>query len=167
MSLYTKKDGVSIIQLDDVLHNISEYIRNNLNVTFEEATDITNTLFSDLNKKLEEYQKSQEELDKVALELSNYSSIREFLRKEISKDTFERLKSIDWVKLSKSGGHFEGNHITGRYVWDETCSGRCPSAIKNDLARAAVSGEADSFIKALNELLGNCCITSVNDLDDV
>jgi hypothetical protein len=39
--------------------------------------------------------------------------------------------------------------------------------IKEELKNAAVKNNPDEFIKSLNELLGNCCISSINDLDDV
>ena len=101
----------------------------------------------------------------LALKYSNYNTIVDFLTNDISIETLERLKSIDWKELN-SVPKFIGNTSFGKFEWN-TCSGRHPLQIKKDLTTAMVNKDVDTFIRCLNELLGNCCINTIYDLDEV
>lgn len=103
--------------------------------------------------------------NELALKYSNYNTIVDFLTNDISIKTLERLESIDWKKFN-SVPKFIRNTSFGEFEWN-TCSGRRPSQIKKDLTMAMVNKDVDTFIKCLNELLGNCCINTIYDLDEV
>ena len=103
--------------------------------------------------------------NELALKYSNYNTIVDFLTNDISIKTLERLESIDWKKFN-SVPKFIRNTSFGEFEWN-TCSGRRPSQIKKDLTMAMVNTDVDTFIKCLNELLGNCCINTIYDLDEV
>jgi hypothetical protein len=160
-----KDGGCKISSLEEVLNNINGYIQYRLpELTFVECNKLTDMLCKDLDSQLKSYSDSLKETKKVALELSEYDDILYFLLNNISEETLNRVKSIDWEKLSKDSGHYRKD-INER-IYD-TCSGRSPMEIKEELKNAAVKNNPDEFIKSLNELLGNCCISSINDLDDV
>lgn len=103
--------------------------------------------------------------NELALKYSNYNTIVDFLTNDISIKTLERLESIDWKKFN-SVPKFIRNTSFEEFEWN-TCSGRRPSQIKKDLTMAMVNKDVDTFIKCLNELLGNCCINTIDDLDEV
>lgn len=103
--------------------------------------------------------------NELALKYSNYNTIVDFLTNDISIKTLERLESIDWKKFN-SVPKFIRNTSFREFEWN-TCSGRRPSQIKKDLTMAMVNKDVDTFIKCLNELLGNCCINTIDDLDEV
>ena len=103
--------------------------------------------------------------NELALKYSNYNTIVDFLTNDISIKTLERLESIDWKKFN-SVPKFIRNTSFGGYKWN-TCSGRHPLQIKKDLTMAMINKDVDTFIKCLNELLGNCCINTIDDLDEV
>ena len=104
-------------------------------------------------------------VNKLALEYSNYNAILDFLTNDISIETLERFKSINWKDFD-SVPKFVGYTSFGKFEWN-TCSGRNPLQIKEDLTTAMVNKDVDTFIKCLNELLGNCCINTMYDLDEV
>lgn len=96
---------------------------------------------------IREFKEKENSVRDICSELSNYSDVLNNLIK-FKKETIDRYKSI---------------------VWDEDlkpCSERSLYQIKKDLKRSAASGNEDEFIGYLNEVLGNCCISSINELDD-
>ena len=160
-----KDGGYKISSLEEVLNNINGYIQYRLpELTFVECSKLTDMLCKDLDSQLKSYSDSLKETRKAAINLSEYDDILYFLLNSISEETLNRVKSIDWEKLSKDSGHYGKGRNERIY---DTCSGRSPMKIKEELKNAAVKNNPDEFIKLLNELLGNCCISSIDDLDDV
>lgn len=156
-----KNGGYKTSSLEEVLNNINGYIQYRLpELTFAECNTLTNMLCKDLDSQLKSYSNSLEETRKAAINLSEYSDILYFLLNSISEETLNRVKSINWEKLSKDFESYRKNTYN-------TCSGRNPMKIKEEMMNAAVKNNPDKFIKLLNELLGNCCISSIDDLDDV
>lgn len=156
-----KDGGYKTSSLEEVLNNINGYIQYRLpELTFVECSKLTDMLCKDLDSQLKSYSNSLKETRKAAINLSEYDDILYFLLNSISEETLNRVKSIDWEKLSKD---FDYNR---KNIYN-TCSGRSPIKIKEELKNAAVKNNPDEFIKLLNELLGNCCISSIDDLDDV
>lgn len=148
---------------------IAEYVQSHKKISNSSELDyIVDRVLNDITDKVDLYYNEVKEVQKYAIKLSNYDKVADFLMNHISKDTLERVKSIDWDNiLSNTHPVFKGNSLFGKFVWDNTCSGRNPFEIKMDMERAAVSNDPDNFIKSLNELLGNCCISNINELDDV
>lgn len=98
------------------------------------------------------------EIYNKAEELADVDRIYKFLTESISKETLERFMSIDWNSFTKEE--------TPPYRWN-TCNGENPEYIKFRLARHSFNDDPDSFIRELNNLLGNCCINNIYDLDNV
>lgn len=136
--------------------DIKEYITNKIpNISDEDLTTILNLVKKNIDNTITEYAKKCDKIKNIALELSNYSEIVSFLVDEISEQQIDRYISINWKDFNKTKDN----------IWN-TCSGRSPYEIKCALKEAACKRDSNSFVGALNELLGNCCITSINDLDD-
>ena len=85
-------------------------------------------------------------LKNLALELSDYNSIYKTL-KELPREDVKRILLVDW---------FDINTIT--------CSGRHLYDIRKDFVSSLTLGDEDRAIGHLNEVLGNCCISSIDDL---
>jgi hypothetical protein len=135
--------------LEGVLNNISAYIRYRLpEVTYSESTCLTNALCKDLDLKLKNYYDSLKDTKKLAFELSYYDDIFKFLTEGISEETLNRIKAIDWKK---------------EY---DPCSKKSSAQLKNEIRYACIKRNSDELIRILNENFGNCCITSIDQLDD-
>lgn len=102
---------------------------------------------------IREFKRKEESLKELCLKLSNYSDVLKGCL-EIPSEYINRYNSIDWNSYYQKDG-----------IWN-TCSGRNPYLINRDLQQAAIRGDIDGFIGFLNEMLGNCCISSINELDD-
>lgn len=135
--------------LEDILNNINAYIKYRLpEITYSESTCLTNALCKDLDLKLKNYYDSLKDTKKLALELSDYDDIFKFLTHDISKETLDRIKAIDWKK---------------EY---DPCSKKSSARLKNEIKYACTKRNSDELIRILNENFGNCCITSIDQLDD-
>lgn len=145
----SKDESYRGASLEDVLNNISAYIRYRLpEVTYLESTCLTNVLCKDLDLKLKNYYDSLKDTKKLALELSYYDDIFKFLTDDISEETLNRIKAIDWRK---------------EY---DPCSKKSSTQLKNEIRYACIKKNSDELIKILNENFGNCCIESIDQLDD-
>lgn len=130
-------------------YDFGEYIRNQIpnipNLVLEEF--IIGTLKSKTDVFIRDFKEKEHAVHDLCMELSNYSDVLANLL-EFKKETIDRYTSIVWNKDL------------------HPCSCRSIYDIKRDLKIAAANGNEDEFIGYLNELLGNCCISSINELYD-
>jgi hypothetical protein len=130
-------------------YDFSEYIKNQIpnipELVLEEF--IMRTLKPKTDVFIRDFKEKERSVHNVCMELSNYSDVLANLL-EFKKETIDRYASIVWNKDL------------------HPCSRRSIYDIKKDLKMAASNGNEDEFIGYLNELLGNCCISSMNELDD-
>ena len=130
-------------------YDFGEYIRNQIpnipELVLEEF--IIGTLKSKTDVFIRDFKEKEHTAHDLCMELSNYSDVLVNLL-EFKKETIDRYASIVWNKDL------------------HPCSCRSIYDIKKDLKIAAANGNEDEFIRYLNELLGNCCISSINELYD-
>jgi hypothetical protein len=110
-------------------------------------------IFNDIIAKINSYINKLKDINNVALEFSDFNTIRAFLANDLSEETFQRVKNLnfdDYLMQDK---------------WS-TCANKSPISIQNEMIYAARKRDPDTFIKCLNELEGNCCIQNINQLDD-
>lgn len=130
-------------------YDFGEYIRNQVPNIPESVLEefIMKTLKPKTDTFIRDFKEKESSVHDLCMELSNYSDVlTNFLK--FKKETIDRYTSIVWNKDL------------------HPCSCRSIYDIKKDLKRAAANGNEDEFIGYLNELLGNCCISSINELDD-
>ena len=133
----------------NIQYDFGEYIRNQIpNIprpVLEEF--IMENLKPKTDVFIRDFKEKERAIHNLCMELSNYSDVLANLL-EFKKETIDRYASIVWNKDL------------------HPCSCRSIYDIKKDLKMAASNGNEDEFIGYLNELLGNCCISSMNELDD-
>lgn len=128
-----------------------EIIKNYIKSEYSEISEsVLNTFLLEIKEKIDNFisdEKNKENLfQESALELSSYSQVYEFLKSEISYDDILRYKSIDWENVQP---------CNGQSAWD----------LRRELKQACKNKDVNSFIGCLNAILGNCCISTDDDLD--
>ena len=129
-------------------YDFGEYIRSQIPSIPEPILHefITETLKPKTDVFIRDFIEKEHTVHGLCIELSNYSDVLTNLL-NFKKETVDRYASIVWNKDL------------------HPCSRRSIYDIKKDLKMAASNGNEDEFIGCLNELLGNCCISSINELD--
>ena len=130
-------------------YDFGKYIRSQVPNIPESVLEefIMETLKPKTDVFIRDFKEKESSVRDLCVGLSNYSDVLTNLLK-FKKETIDRYTSIVWNKDLCS------------------CSERSLYQIKKDLKRSAASGNEDEFIGYLNEVLGNCCISSINELDD-
>jgi hypothetical protein len=116
-----------------------------------ESQDLSAEIKTKIVEAISKHNERTEKVNKLAIQLSNYSTTYDFLFNEISSEDLDRLLEIDW-----------GKYETGEI---KPCSGNFWE-IEDNLKSAVSKKDANSFIKYLNQLIGNCCMTTIYDLDN-
>lgn len=130
-----------------------EYIQH-LGVAEQEAGIIAKRIKEKVDFLVQEEFEELKKISNVALNFSNYFELLNFFS-NLSEENIERFKSIDWDSFKMVNGK-----------WN-TCSGEAPWIIKDRMLHLAEKMDYDRFIGELNSLLGNCCINSIHQLDDI
>lgn len=133
----------------NIQYDFGEYIRNQIpNIPRSVLEEfVMGNLKPKTDVFIRDFKEKERTVHDLCIELSNYSDVLDNLLK-FKKETVDRYASIVWNKDL------------------HPCSCRSIYDIKRDLRTAAANGNEDEFIGYLNEILGNCCISSINELDD-
>lgn len=158
------KTKTSEYRNNNLYESIVDYCRTYIQYS-NDIPKLAQNILDDINSKVINYKLKYEKIDTITRSLSNHDIINEFFMK-LSDENLERYKSINWNDLLIELPEFEGHALTGSFKYKSTCSGRSPREIRHDMQVAATTNDMDTFIKCLNEILGNCCINSIDDLDD-
>ena len=116
-----------------------------------ESQDLSAEIKTKIVEAISKHNERIEKVNKLVIRLSNYSTIYDFLFNEVSSEDLDRLLEIDW-----------GKYETGEI---KPCDGNFQT-IENNLKYAISKRDTNSFIKYLNQLIGNCCMTTIYDLDN-
>lgn len=124
---------------------LTEYLKEEKKVSEPYLDYYTAVIDGVIDERLREHK--MDKIERIALNLSNYQDIIRFILK-LPEEEIERCVHLseNWFNIHNS------------------CSGRSVFRIQEDLKKYANCDNQDLFIGCLNELFGNCCIKTVDDL---
>ena len=134
-----------------------------------ECKEIVNIIDEDIEKIISNYIEENRRIRSLAEELfgdeiSKIDLINKFLKEQVSENTIQRLESINWKDLYKVSPQFDYRKHCN--IYSCTCSGEDPRILRKEMINSAINNDSDNFIKCLNKILGNCCISNIYELDN-